>query len=719
MAPSVALLCVASAALAAGSLVTFAATRLPWLEMQLQNASDGSLGATLNGKTVTLAAIEAVDGSRRSIAPRAGDLIEEPDVLGTFAEIDAVLARQTQLAAIVAAPAVGLTLRAEDGDVERVVVTPAGRPLTDLPAAFWVQLVTGLGGLLIGGWVWALRRDDWAARLFAISGAGLMMSALPAAVYGTRQLAIDGEVFRALMTLNHAGSQLFGAAVIGLFLYYPIQMVRPRWLLPPFLLAMLALLADTLRIRVDPPFYYLSILVEMAVIVVLIGLQWFMTRRDPPARAALAWLGVSVVVGAGSWTVIAAAPVLLGGSANVPQGYSFGLFLLIYVGLALGVSRYRLFELGDWAFRILFFTLGTLLLLAVDAALVLALRVDKAPALGLSLLLVGFLYLPLRERLWRLFTRGRRVADRELFGAVIEVALAPTAALRADRWRALMKRVFDPLEIDPIEDANREPILALNGLRLDLPAAAGSPGLRLGYPWAGRGLFGPADVALARHLVELVGRAEADREAYDRGVTEERRRMAQDLHDDVGARLLSGLHTADDRTRPILHAAMADIRSIVSGLGGDRTPLDRALADVRHECARRLEATGCALHWPLQPDDDSSILLDYRMHKALTSSVREVVSNVIRHAGAKQLTVAVKRSAGSLVLTLADDGKGLPEIAKNGTAPGQGLRGMARRMTDVGGRFVTTSPGQGTIIRLEFPLAQTDEREQGSAGPAR
>lgn len=701
--PSFALLCVTLVVLAAGVAATTAALTVPWLDMRLRAAADGSVMATRDGERVTLVALASAGDPQRRIDPRATDLVEEPDVLGSFAEIDAVLERQEQLAEILRQPVVRVTLRRADGLSYVTDIAPSVRPLADLPATFWVQLVTGIGGLLIGGWVWSLRRDDWAARLFALSGAGLMISALPAAVYGTRQLAIDADTFRALMALNHLGSQVFGGAVIGLFLSYPVSLVRRRrlWLVAVPIAAVV--LVDLARIA-TPPFYYLSILLEMTAIVLLIGVQWFRTRREPAARAALAWLGLSVVLGAGSWTVIAAAPILIDGAAAVPQGYSFGLFLLIYVGLALGVSRYRLFELGDWSLRILFFTLGTLLLLAIDAALVLALQIDKAPALGLSLLLIGFLYLPLRDELWRLFTRGRRLADHELFAAVMEVAFAPTAALRAERWRALIRRLFDPLEVDPLGEASREPALASDGLRLELPAAAGSPALRLGYPWAGRGLFGPSHLSLARHLVELVNQAEASREAYERGVTEERRRMAQDLHDDVGARLLSGLHIADERTRPILHAAMADIRSIVTGLVGDRAPLDRVLADIRHECARRLESTNCTLHWPPLPDDDAPVLLDYRLQKALTSSVREIVTNVIRHAGARQLAVAVERDAQRLVLTLSDDGVGLREPALAGAAPGQGLRGVARRMQDVAGQFSVQSPGQGTTIRLEFPL---------------
>ena len=59
---------------------------------------------------------------------------------------------------------------------------------------------------------------------------------------------------------------------------------------------------------------------------------------------------------------------------------------------------------------------------------------------------------------------------------------------------------------------------------------------------------------------------------------------------------------------------------------------------LRHEAARRLEAAEITLDWPLPEAEPDTIRLDYRLHKALTSAVREIVSNVIRHSGAGSFT---------------------------------------------------------------------------------
>jgi signal transduction histidine kinase len=156
----------------------------------------------------------------------------------------------------------------------------------------------------------------------------------------------------------------------------------------------------------------------------------------------------------------------------------------------------------------------------------------------------------------------------------------------------------------------------------------------------------------------------------------------------------------------VLHAALADIRAIVSGLVGDTATLDRVLAEVRHEAARRLEAAGIALDWPPYENPEADVLLDYRTRKALTSAVREAVSNVIRHSGAARVRATVVRQPDRLVMTLADDGKGLPETTH---AAGQGLRNLKRRIEDIRGALTiaspgTGTPGTGTQIRFEVPL---------------
>ena len=694
------LLCLASAGLAIA-----AALGQPWLGLSL--APD----ASANGIYVT-----AVDPAGPAAGlPRgrlvavgdvtlaADDLIEDPDFLDSHDRIVRFLERQSALAALLAAPAVTLTV-AEGAARRTLTVRPASRrPVGDLPAVFWAQIGVGIGGLSIGAWVWSLRRDHWGPAMFAAASLAMMVSAHAAAVYSARELALDGALFRALSAANHAGATGFGAAMIAMFLCYPKRLVPAVGLLAVAAVFALWLAADILRWVPDPSLGMQSIIATaMAGIVLLVGVQWWANRRDPRARAALRWLGLSVVIGAGAFMMLIVAPILLGDFPALKQGWAFVFFLLIHAGLALGLRRYRLFELDEWAFRILFYTIAAMLLVAVDAGLILTLHLAPDLSLGLALLVVGFAYLPLRDLLWRRSVGRRGLADDELFHQVIDVAFEASAEARATRWHALIRRLFDPLELEPAIQAVAEPAIRGDGLELVLPATAEARGLSLRYPWQGRGLFGPVHLRLARQIVALLGHAAASRDAYGRGVAAERASIARDLHDDVGARLLSGMHKPGlPETRETLREAIADIRTIVAGLSGDRLPFDQLAADLRHETARRLEAAGIALDWPLPEPGDA--VLDYDVARHLVSALREVVSNAIRHARARQFSVMLACRDGRVEARFRDDGIGLDP---RGATAGNGLRNLQARTAQVGGSLSFMQASPGCAIVLAIPLGR-------------
>ena len=641
------------------------------------------------------------------VAVTSADLLPEPDSLASYAEYDAFLARQSVLADIMAADAVELHLQDifTQEEFTSVLYTDY-REVTALTDGFWMQLLTGVAALLIAGWVWALRPRHVGPIMFLISAIGLTLSTATSAIYANRELALPAELYGVLVPINHLGVVIFGLAMIALLLSYPRQLVHPRlfWLLPVLGAAYMALDVSHVELGFGPSQLYIFIALAMLAILTAIALQWRATRGSPHDRAALGWLGLSVVAGAGAYTLLGAAPILLHTPFSLPQSHVTSVLVVIYAGLALGLSRYRLFDLGEWSYRVLFYTVGALVLLALDAGIIYLLNLDAAPALGISLLLVAFIYLPARDWIWRRATARRSIAQDELFGAALDVAFAPSPSEGAQRWQALLRQLFDPLEIVPSAGNGPQPEVGEDGLSMHLPAVAGTPPLRLTYPFAGRGLFSPTHLKLATNLVSLTMRAEEGRDAYMRGVGEERRRMARDLHDDVGARLLTGLHTADETTRPTLQAALSDIRAIVSGLSGEEASLDRVLAETRHEAARRLEAAEIALDWPLPEADTESVRLDYRLHKALTSAVREIVSNVIRHSAATRFTVTPALSPGHLALTFADNGKGIPPEALSGEAAGFGLRNLRHRIEDIGGHLTLAVHSGGTSITLDIPL---------------
>jgi two-component system sensor histidine kinase DevS len=638
-----------------------------------------------------------------SMSIEALDLIGEPGEISDDGESRRFFERQDLLSRFLQSPSL---IAIKNGQAR--ALTPQAPSISQLPAVFWIQIAVGLGAFLISAWVWCLRPKDKGAGLFFVSGMATLMFTFAAAIYTTRELALPAGIFRPLVAMNEFGASLFGISVLALFTIYPYRFARYRLFIGTQALFFGVWTACAI-LDIIPAWAGVNLitLMEMLGICVAILAQFRATRGDPKARASLTWLGLSVLIGAGIFIAFNATPLALGQEAALEQAYGFLSFLFIYIGLAAGIYRFRLFEVGRWGYRFLFYVLGAFLLLALDAALILVIGLDRLPALGVSFFVLSLFYLPLRDSIESRIRPGSQLKAHELLEEILHVAFAPTAALRLERWHFLVRKVFDPLELVPMVPAASAVQIENHGLSLILPEVGDIPSLKISYQSSGRSLFSSDSCQLARQIVDLIGQAESSRKAYDRGVFEERRRMAQDLHDDVGARLLTALYQSDATVRPTLEAVLADIREIVSEASDKGMPLAEVLADLRYETSRRLAAARIDLEWPLDLDHPQfHQTLSWREHKTLRSGFRELISNVIRHAEASSVKVALECHDDFLQIQVDDNGKGIPQRVLNGENQGNGIRNLRQRMHALGGSCDWDLSGARSSVLLKIPYGK-------------
>ncbi|NNU82002.1 histidine kinase [Halovulum dunhuangense] len=709
MAPAPTLLGAVLAGLVLALAMVILAARQPWLGLELGADPDSGAvqvrAADPSGPAASLppgTRILALAGAGERILPGAVDLVEEPDTVDTYAAMNDVFARQRSIARILQGQEITLEVVAEPGQApSRVAISPAPyRPLSDLPAIFWLQLAVGLTGFWLGAWIWSLQRGQWPARFLALAGTGLMISALTAAVYSGRELALGGATFRLLSGANHAGTLLFGVGMIGLFLCYPHRLVGRRALALPAIVLGAWLAVDQLQLVEGPPLgIHLPIVLSMATILVLVGIQYRVTRGDLVARTSLTWLGLSVAIGSGAFVALVIMPNLLGLAPILSQGVGFVFFLLIYMGVALGVARFRLFLLDEWAFRTLFYVGGVLLLLGVDAIFVYVVLEDRVPAFALSLVLVGCLYLPMRDAIGRRFLHRSTLTPARLFRDVVDIALTPPGADQIAGWHRLLAKAFDPLRITPCVPQDRA-ALAAEGLALVVPGAGPVPALRLEHASGGRRLFSPRDVEFAAEICAMLRDAMESRRAYEKGVAEERARIARDIHDNIGIQLMGALHSVEPESKNrMICDSLSDLRDIISNATGRALSLDEMLADLRVQIADQLEASGLALDWQVAAGGQGALPL--QLTHALRSVIREAVHNAIRHAGASRVTIRLSERHGAIALGVTDDGTGWTGTPRAG---GNGMANMHRRAEALGGRLQIRSGRDGTTILVELPL---------------
>lgn len=194
-------------------------------------------------------------------------------------------------------------------------------------------------------------------------------------------------------------------------------------------------------------------------------------------------------------------------------------------------------------------------------------------------------------------------------------------------------------------------------------------------------------------------------------VTErERKRIAADLHDDLGAKLLTIVHTSDnDRISSLAREALEEMRLSVRGLTGKPVRLADALGDWRAEVVSRLSQAGIEAEWTAPEDLPQT--LSARAYVQTTRILREATSNIIKHSGASRCTVQARIAEGDFQLEVRDNGDGIRPDAGDGRADrGHGLATMKQRAKQLQGQcLVESGPGHGTVMRLTLPLDRATE----------
>jgi two-component system sensor histidine kinase UhpB len=183
----------------------------------------------------------------------------------------------------------------------------------------------------------------------------------------------------------------------------------------------------------------------------------------------------------------------------------------------------------------------------------------------------------------------------------------------------------------------------------------------------------------------------------------ERRRIARELHDEVGQALTAAMLRLDRvevaEAKETLRMTLEEVREIARRLRpealddlGLRNALRALVASVARDA--RLDVTPeIEADLPLLPAEQELVV--YRV-------AQEALTNAVRHADADALRVALRTDTDGIVLTVADDGRGF-DPGDHTTA--SGIRGMRERALLVRGRLdVQSERARGTVVTLRIPL---------------
>ena len=220
--------------------------------------------------------------------------------------------------------------------------------------------------------------------------------------------------------------------------------------------------------------------------------------------------------------------------------------------------------------------------------------------------------------------------------------------------------------------------------------------------------IGAANIYFAQRHRSIEKLRAAHKEIEHLAKVAERERIARDLHDVLGHTLslitlkseLAGKLIERDparakiEIRDVEHTARQALAEVRQAIGGYRS---KGLDAEIQQAKTTLETAGVTVDLQSSP-----VEMPATQESVLALSLREAVTNVLRHAQAKHCRLRLERLNGDCHLEIQDDGRGGQQIE------GNGLRGMRERVEALGGKVIRDS-SQGT--RLEITLPVPTDRE--------
>lgn len=201
-----------------------------------------------------------------------------------------------------------------------------------------------------------------------------------------------------------------------------------------------------------------------------------------------------------------------------------------------------------------------------------------------------------------------------------------------------------------------------------------------------------------------------------RALADLRIRIAQDLHDDVGSRLTRVAMVTElaDRETPVgpgkthiqnITRTVRDITRAMDEIVWTINPRNDSLENLTnyifHYAQEYFQDTGVRCRLDLPHDLPDRRVTTEERHN-LFMAVKEALNNVLKHAGATEVRIALVKVEKRMMIVITDNGRGVSEGLFDPT--GAGMLNMKQRLETIGGRFdLESKPGNGTTVTMRLP----------------
>lgn len=564
---------------------------------------------------------------------------------------------------------------------------PQPRGFGGLPAIYWLLSAVSLLLYLVA-MVVLMAKPNGRNLLYALMSLCQAGNLVFIAVESALDLALPAPFPRLDMTLRMTFDLVTAAAIVNAACVHPRRLPGAGWIA----LAGWAFAALLLGLagagRLDQAWWWTQASVTGYGLMTILLMSWSYRIEPHPFATVLRRFGIVTVV---TWLLLTFALAAAVGTPGVQHNiasigpmiwYVFFASLLLLVPF---LSRSQQI-MREFSLLAAVSTVAT----SLDLLFVAVFSLGQFASLTLSLFVSLAVYSGARQWILNQLLGSSMLTTERMFEQLYRIAREVeahperTAALLSQ----LLRELFEPMEVMVVDRSLSNARVAGDGSTLLVPVPVltgavegGGGAIAIRFALRGRRLFVSDDARLTDRIVEQLRRAVAFDKAVEQGRSEERMRLAQDLHDDIGARLLTLMYKAQSpEMEEYVRHTLQDLKTLTRGLAAPNHRLSHAAAEWKADLTQRLTAAHVELQWTFEFDQD--VLLSVVHWSALTRVLRELVSNTIAHARATRVEVEFSLANDLLDLSVVDNGVGRNPRA---WSHGLGLGGVRKRVKQLGG----------------------------------
>ena len=578
-------------------------------------------------------------------------------------------------------------LRFSDNTV--LSLRPVPRGFASLGLLFWLLCMLALVLYAVAIAVFAARPGSRNATycVMALAQAGNLVFI---AIESTLDLAWPAGLARWDLGCRIAFDLVTSAAIVHATATHPTRVPRARALVAGAWISAPLLVALALAGWLPHSWWWCQALSAALGGAAIVILSWSYRLAPHPFTLVLRRFSVITL---GTWVLLSAAVAVSDGQPGMQQSISTIGSMLWYVFFASLLLLIPFLSRSQQVMREFSLLAAiTTVAISLDLLFVSAFSLGQITSATLALSISLGLYISARQWLLDRVLGTSVITTERMFERLYKIARE--VEVHPERTPALLTRLlrdlFEPLEIEMVDKLTAHSRVVADGTTLVVPVpnmvnarpdATTMGAVVIRFAYRGRRLFTAEDARLTDRIFEQLRRVVAFDMAVEQGRAEERMRLAQDLHDDIGARLLTLMYKAPSpEMEEYIRHTLQDLKTLTRGLAAQSHHLSDAAAEWKADLMHRLSLADCDLVWNLAYDDN--VALGVVQWSALTRVLRELANNAISHSHATQVDITLSLARSRLELVVRDNGIGKDP---QDWARGLGLGGIRKRVKLLGG----------------------------------